>query len=251
MKEERLFGLIGYPLGHSFSKRYFSEKFDREGRTNHRYELFPLEHLEALPALLHQYPHLQGLNVTIPYKEQVLAYCDWIHPEALAIGAVNTLKIQDGRLEGYNSDVFGFKHSLLDWLPSDNRPAEALVLGTGGAAKAVGFVLSQLGISFQMVSRNPERAPLTYEQLTRDVIQNHHLIINTTPLGMAPDTTKAPDLPYQLITANHYIYDLIYNPAETRLMHLGKARGAEVKNGLEMLYLQAERSWSIWNDQVT
>ena len=239
-----LFGLIGYPLSHSFSKRYFTEKFDREHLTNHAYELFPLSSIEELPGLLKAYPQLRGLNVTIPYKQQVQSYLQEVDPEAAAVGAVNTIKITDKGLIGYNTDVYGFEESLKNFCPKENM--KALVLGTGGASKAVQYVLNRLGIPFLLVSRYPESGDLIYPELNSSIMEEYHLLINTTPLGMAPHLHTCPSIPYSLITQNHYIYDLVYNPETTRFMEIGKAQGAAVKNGLEMLYLQAEKAWTIW-----
>lgn len=241
----RLFGLIGYPLSHSFSKKYFTEKFEREAIAQCRYELFPIAAIDELPALLAAHPNLQGLNVTIPYKEQVLTYLHQLDPRAAAIGACNCIRIRQGQLQGFNTDAIGFEQSLREkLLPHDTA---ALVLGTGGAAKAVCYVLKQLGISFKQVSRQASAGQLTYTQVTPALLQSCSLVINTTPLGMHPKTDEAPDLPYQALTADHYLYDLVYNPAHTTFLQKGAEAGARIKNGLDMLVIQAEESWEIWN----
>jgi len=245
-----VYGLIGYPLSHSFSKKYFSQKFEKEGIADATYELFPLENIEELPPLIARYAHLRGLNVTIPYKQAVFPFLDAIDPEAEAVGAVNIIKVQDGKLTGYNSDVYGFELSLLQLLRERNAQAKglrALVLGTGGAAKAVVYVLKKLGIAYWLVSRNRKRGDLAYEDVTPAILGDHRLLINTTPLGMAPDLNTCPDLPYEALTDQHLLYDLVYNPEETLFLRKGAEQNAATIKGLQMLYLQAERSWKIWN----
>lgn len=243
-----LYGLIGYPLSHSFSKRYFTEKFEREGLSDRRYELFPLPAIDKLPELIKRFPELRGLNVTIPYKEVVLPLLDEVQGEAAAIGAVNTIAVRKEALIGYNTDVYGFETSLRRFLEENGaRPGAALMLGTGGAAKAVAYVLGNLSIPFLRVSRNPERGDLIYEEIDQGLMDRHQLIINTTPLGMAPGIETFPILPYEYLTSGHLLYDLVYNPERTAFLRKGARRGCPVKNGLEMLYLQAERSWAIWN----
>lgn len=242
-----LFGLIGYPLGHSFSQRYFREKFEKEGLQGFDYGLFPIENIAQFPKLLETYPNLRGLNVTIPYKEQVLDYLDELDPEAASIGAVNVIKVVDGTTKGYNSDIAGFEQTLIDFIGEESsRIAQALVLGTGGASKAVLHVLDGLGIDALTVSRSNGKADMVYDDLTESFISSIPLIINTTPAGMAPHTEEAPALPYQWLHEGHFLYDLVYNPLETTFMKQGKARGAQVCNGLDMLYGQAERAWEIW-----
>ncbi len=239
-------GLIGFPLEHSFSETYFNEKFFRSGLSNSHYEAYPIPEIEQLPALLKKYPELTGLNVTIPYKESILPYLDTISDEAQSIGAVNTIKIEHGKLHGFNTDVFGFRISLNKLLQAHHR--KALVLGYGGASKAVCFVLKQLKISYRIVSRsNTENNFLSYDALTDSIISDHPLIINTTPLGMAPKRLDYPAIPYAGIGKQHLLYDLIYNPGKTIFLIKGQQHGAVIKNGLEMLYLQAEKSWEIWN----
>lgn len=242
----RLFGLIGYPLSHSFSEKYFTEKFEKEGITDCRYKLFPLESIDQLPALLKDNPGLEGLNVTIPYKKQVLAYLDRREDIPSALNACNCISIRNGKLCGYNTDWTGFEKSLFPLLlPHHTR---ALVLGNGGATAAVSFALKKLGIEFDIVSRTLHAgSTLTYNDLDEKTIRENTLIINTTPLGMYPNTDNCPSIPYQFITASHLLYDLLYNPAKTLFLQKGEERGAAIKNGEEMLVLQAEESWTIWN----
>lgn len=241
----RTYGLIGHPLSHSFSKRYFTEKFEREHIPGCRYELYPLPDIRELPGLLEREPGLCGLNVTIPYKQQVIPYLHAMDEVVRGTGACNCIRIEEGRLYGYNTDVTGFERSLVTAL----RPThdKALVLGTGGAAKAVHYVLKKLNIPFREVSRNAMRDVLSYAQLDAAIVGSHRLIINTTPLGMYPDVDVCPDLPYDAIGAGHYLYDLVYNPNRTLFLKKGEERGATVANGAEMLVIQAEESWRIWN----
>ncbi len=240
------YGLIGYPLTHSFSKKYFSDKFEAEGIENHDYHLFPIERIDDLPHLLSSFDNLKGLNVTIPYKEYVLDFLDEIDESAADIGAVNTIKIVDGKLKGYNTDVYGFEIALLNLL-GDAKIDNALILGTGGAAKACAYVLGRLDIPFKYVSRTKKPDQFTYEELSKEVIENHHLIINTTPLGTYPKVETYPNIPYNNLSPEHYLYDLVYNPEEPEFLRRGKEQGASIKNGLEMLHLQAEKAWEIWS----
>lgn len=244
----RLFGLIGYPLEHTFSKEYFRKKFEREGLKDCWYELYPLKEIDELPQLLTKHPELLGLNVTIPYKRLVMDYLDVIDGEAYEIGAVNTIKIEyknyTRKLKGFNTDAHGFRLSLEPLLTGHHQ--EALVLGTGGASKAILHVLNQKGISYQVVSRQPGPEKIAYEDLTPQVIEKTKLIINTTPLGMYPETNACPPLLYEAIGPQHLLYDLIYNPSTTLFLQKGLEQGAQVKNGLEMLEQQAEKSWTIW-----
>lgn len=243
---ERVFGLIGQTLTHSFSKKYFSEKFEKEGLIDCRYELFPLEVIAHFPALLQAESKLVGLNVTIPYKTDVIPYLTRLSPAAAEIGAVNTIHLEGEDRIGYNTDVIGFEQSLLPLLV-EGRAYQALVFGTGGAAKAVRYVLKKLNIPFRFVSRQPTPEQLGYEALDVDLIREHPLLINTTPLGMYPREEAAPDLPYEGITKDHLLFDLVYNPEKTLFLKRGERQGAAVKNGLEMLRLQAEAAWDIWN----
>ncbi len=243
-----IYGLIGKPLTHSFSQRWFTAMFEREGIPFHRYDLLPLEGIDDLPRLLKETQGLAGLNVTIPYKTAVMPLLDAIDPLAAAVGAVNTIAIQNGRTTGYNTDVEGFRSTLLPLLKGV-KP-RALVLGTGGASRAVAFVLREQGIKFRIVSRSAQRGDLTWDLLDPIVAKVCTLIINTTPLGMYPDVEAAPPLPYDAIGPKHVLIDLVYNPEETTFMRLGKAKGATVVNGMRMLEAQAEAAWRIWrNDQ--
>jgi shikimate dehydrogenase len=246
----KLFGLIGFPLSHSFSKKYFSEKFLKENLTECRYENYPLQSLDELSSLIGSHPELMGLNVTIPYKEKVLKLLNSIDENARAIGAVNTIKINRDQgktmLEGYNTDAYGFYTSLKPFL--DNNLKSALILGTGGASKAVAYVLKNLGISCLFVSRHPKSSDhISYADLCGPVLYDYQLIVNTTPVGMHPDEEAYPDIPYEFITDKHLLYDLVYNPLETQFLGKGKEMGARVVNGIEMLRLQAEKAWKIWN----
>lgn len=250
----RLFALIGYPLTHSFSKKYFTEKFEREGISNCRYELFELPDYKNFPDLIASHPDLIGLNVTIPHKQNIIPFLDELDAASAArIGAVNTIKIlADGRLKGYNTDYYGFRLSLEQWLQSLNLSIEglkALVLGNGGAAKAVFAALEDIQISYQIVSRQKTATTITYEDLTKDVIASHHLIINTSPVGTYPKVDECPVIPYEWLNEKHLLYDLVYNPAETLFLKKGKQQNAQTHNGLPMLQLQAEKAWEIWNNE--
>jgi shikimate dehydrogenase len=251
----RLFGLIGYPLSHSFSQKYFTEKFGRENIADAEYKLFPLQDISALTALLHSHPDIRGLNVTIPYKEAVIPYLDELDETAKAVGAVNCIKIipnsqlSKPQLKGYNTDVHGFRQSIKPFLEMHHE--RALILGTGGASKAVHYVLKQIGIDCYFVSRDPQgrEKHFRYEDVNEYVIKAFPLIVNTTPLGTYPNTQDFPPIPYEHITSQHLLYDLVYNPPETEFMKRGKARGAAAINGLSMLHEQAEKAWEIWNSQ--
>ncbi|MCF8231384.1 MAG: shikimate dehydrogenase [Bacteroidales bacterium] len=248
----RRFGLVGYPLTHSFSPDYFSKKFKKEN-IDATYELYPLKRIDLLPGLLQKNPSLEGLNVTIPFKEAVIRYVDDISREAYESGAVNTLKITGKtpkiHLKGFNTDVYGFRESLQNFI-AGRKALKALVLGSGGASAAVAWVLEQLGIAWHIVSRSPKPGMYAYEDLNKAIMQEHLLIINTTPLGMSPATDKQPPIPYQHLTKRHLCYDLIYNPSKTSFLVSGEKKGAAIKNGLEMLQLQAEKSWEIWNEKL-
>lgn len=248
--EEREFGLIGFPLSHSFSKRYFAEKFAKEGIKSTSYENYPLEKLEMLPALFDMSPNLIGLNVTIPYKEAVLGFLDELAEDAAEIRAVNTIKrYPDGHLKGFNSDIYGFGETLRRFIP-DTFNSGALILGTGGASKAVRYVCVRRGLTTQSVSRSSGKGQVAYEDLDQTIMSEFRLIINTTPLGMHPKTEDSPAIPYRFLTEDHYLIDLIYNPAETRFLSEGLKYGSKIKNGMEMLILQAEKSWEIWNNPL-
>ncbi|MEO1054184.1 MAG: shikimate dehydrogenase [Bacteroidota bacterium] len=244
-----LYGLIGFPLSHSFSKGYFSEKFEREHIKDCRYETFELKTIEELPALIKAQTELKGLNVTIPYKQQVIPYLSKLDESAQKVGAVNVIKVGDqNTLIGYNSDYYGFKESLMEWIGKAND-LSALVLGSGGASRAVCATLEDLGIAYQVVSRSNGQGRMSYQDVkdNPNLIDSHKLIINTTPLGMSPETDTYPDLNYSLLTNGHFLYDIVYNPEETVFLNKGALQGAYIKNGLEMLHLQAEKSWEIWN----
>lgn len=241
----RRFGLIGKNISYSFSPGYFREKFGKLGLKDCSYEIFDLSAISEFPALLHRLSDLEGLNVTIPYKEAVIAYLDHLDEQALEIGAVNTIRIRDGRTEGYNTDVIGFRESLRPLLTTADRAA--LILGTGGASKAVAHGLGQLHIPFRFVSRKPESGHLAYSDLGPEVLQEYQILVNCTPLGTYPEVEKAPPLPYEALGPTHLLYDLIYNPSLTSFLKRGRQKGARTKNGLEMLHLQAEASWDIWN----
>jgi shikimate dehydrogenase len=241
----KVYGLIGYPLSHSFSKGFFAEKFEKEDIKGCLYDSFPIPAIEEFPALLTQYPDLCGLNVTIPYKQAVMPFLDELSPAAADIKAVNCIDFRNGKKIGYNTDAIGFRRSLEPLLQSHHD--KALVLGTGGAAKAVQYVLKSLNIPYQLVSRQAAPGNITYDQLDEAIMASHTLIVNTTPLGMYPNVDASPELPYQLISSRHLLYDLIYNPATTAFLQQGADKGATIKNGHEMLILQAEASWEIWN----
>lgn len=241
-----LYGLIGYPLTHSYSKKYFSEKFEREKLVDCSYELFPLVSVDELPQLISSHPSLAGLNVTIPYKQKVLSILDDRQAIPAAVDACNCIHIRNGRLTGYNTDITGFQKSLQPLLQTHH--SHALVLGNGGASAAVQYVLQQLGIAYKVVSRVLHgNSSLTYNDLDRNILEQHFLIVNTTPMGMYPYTDSCPDIPYQFLSQKHILYDLVYNPARTLFLQKGEERGTAIKNGEEMLLLQAEESWRIWN----
>ncbi|UYZ58841.1 shikimate dehydrogenase family protein [Hymenobacter latericus] len=244
----REFGLIGKSLVHSFSPTYFFQKFQHLGLRECTYEAFELEHVRDLPALVAGHPNLQGLNVTIPYKEQILPYLDALDSSAARIGAVNVIQFDaDRRLIGHNTDYVGFRDSLRRFYPLRGDKATALVLGTGGASKAVEVALRELDIHYWLVSRDRLTAGLTYAELTPELMAAHTLIINTTPLGTYPRIEECPAIPYEALTPQHYLFDLVYNPSETEFMRRGRAQGAQAQNGFEMLCLQAEAAWAIWN----
>ncbi|GAA4500564.1 shikimate dehydrogenase [Hymenobacter ginsengisoli] len=243
----RVFGLLGRSLAHSFSQAYFTKKFEQLGLTDCRYELFELAEASDLPALLARQPYLAGLNVTIPYKEKIWPYLTRVAPSAAVVGAVNVIEfLADGGLVGHNTDYLGFRESLRTFYPLDAPNRRALVLGTGGAAKAVAVALQELAIPYQFVSRGPQGPTLTYEELTPSVLASHSLIVNTTPLGTYPAVGNCPPLPYSALTPHHYLFDLIYNPRETLFLQRGLAAGCHIQNGYEMLALQAEAAWAIW-----
>ena len=251
-----IYGLIGYPLTHSFSKSYFTEKFAKEGREGYHYKNFPITDIGQLRQLVVQHHNLRGFNVTIPYKEQIVPLMDELDVSATAAGAVNTVQVlrngKDFFLKGYNTDVYGFSRSLKEWFASRHweLPRQALILGTGGASKAVVCALSDFGITTHLVSRNEGKSIYkTCDRLTADDLAAHHLIVNTTPLGMFPNIGECPAIPYSHLTNKHLLYDLVYNPDETLFMRKGLEMGAFVHNGERMLHLQADKAWEIWNNQ--
>jgi shikimate dehydrogenase len=238
------YGLIGYPLTHSFSPAYFSNKF-RQERIDAVYEKYELKDISELGELVRTRPKIQGLNVTIPYKQSIIPFLDELSEDAKAIGAVNCISFKDGKLKGNNTDVIGFEKSLLPLLKSDHQ--KALVLGTGGSSLAVRYVLDRLNIPYQLVSRTKSPTTITYEEVNEAILKECLILINTTPVGMFPDVENCPSISYAALSPSHLLYDLIYNPAETKFLALGKMQGAYIKNGWEMLQLQADASWHIWN----
>jgi len=246
----RKFGLIGFPLGHSFSKQYFADKFSRESISDCSYENYELADISLLKEVILSDDEICGLNVTIPYKTSVIKYIDNLDHEASLIGAVNVIRISspDGKkmLNGFNTDIYGFRESILPYLRNDIRAA--LVLGTGGSSKAIDYVLASMGIKVTNVSRHPNQGCIAYGQVNEKVLSENQLIVNTTPLGMYPETGTLPDIKYQFLNSNHILYDLVYNPEDTLFLQAGKERGCTVIGGKMMLNLQAEKSWSIWNN---
>jgi shikimate dehydrogenase len=245
----RRFGLIGYPLGHSFSKKYFTGKFSEEHIQDCSYENYPLTDINQITDLIRDYD-LEGLNVTIPHKTSVIKYLDRLDSEAEAVGAVNVIKVKrtTGKtiLAGFNSDITGILDTLTPVLNPEIK--NALVLGTGGSSKAVCHVLAKINVHYTLISREKKSDCLTYSEIDSEILRNTQLIINTTPLGMYPDTQKKPDLRYELLGNQHILFDLVYNPEFTAFLNMGKERGCIILSGLRMLYSQAERSWQIWND---
>jgi len=242
----RKFGLLGKNIDYSFSKTYFQHKFKSENITDASYENFDIESLKVLPEILSENTSLCGFNVTIPYKEAIIPYLDKLSQTAKKIGAVNTVKkTKKGTLIGYNTDAYGFKKAIEPYLKP--HLGQALVLGTGGASKAVLYSLQKLGISYTQVSRSKKPNTITYAQLNKTILKTHLLVINTTPLGTFPDTNAFPEIPYHHLTKHHFLYDLIYNPAETQFLKKGKTYGCKTLNGKEMLIFQAEKAWRIWN----
>lgn len=244
------YGLIGFPLGHSFSKNYFNEKFANE-HIDAEYVNYEIPDIRILKEILASTPDLKGLNVTIPYKEKVIKYLDAISPEAKTIGAVNVIRVRhNGKktlLKGFNSDVIGFTRSIAPLIESFHK--KALILGTGGASKAINYGLKSLGLETLFVSRNKRKGLITYDEITADTVHEYNVIVNCTPVGMYPHADECPRLPYEAMDNHNLLYDLLYNPDETLFMKKGAAAGAVTKNGLEMLLLQAFASWEFWNGQ--
>lgn len=243
------YGLIGFPLGHSFSQKYFTQKFS-VGHIDARYDLFPLPSIGELPKLIEDVDNFAGFNVTIPYKQEVMAFLDDLDEQARQIGAVNVVKISyvDGKrvLKGFNSDAYGFTESIRPMLDASHK--KALVLGSGGASKAVVYSLQRLGIAPVVVSRHSAEGMLTYGDLDSDIMREYTVIVNASPVGMSPKVDACPDIPYDMLTSAHVCFDLVYNPDETLFLKKAKEKGAAVKNGLEMLHLQAEGAWLYWNE---
>jgi len=246
----RKFGLVGYPLGHSFSKKYFTEKFAKESISDCSYENFPLESVDEFPELINSNPDIFGLNVTIPYKTQILKYVDVKEPSIEKIGAVNVLKIKRVHnlitIFGYNSDVTGIRDSIQPHI--NEKVKNAMILGTGGSSKAVSFALKNLGLALTLVSRDRKPGTICYQDINSKILEQTDIIVNTTPLGMFPNPATRPDLNYDLLNERHILFDLVYNPEMTLFLKTGKERGCTIITGLKMLYTQAERSWEIWND---
>lgn len=244
----KTFGLIGRHLQHSFSPTYFENKFKQEGIIDCSYQLFPLDQIEAFTNLMQKDRDWAGLNVTIPYKQAIIPFLDQLSPQAAKIGAVNTIQFLEGQLIGHNTDVYGFQTSLNKALTTQQRASKALILGTGGASKAVAFALQQMNISYKYVSRSIQKDTFSYETISPNLLEEYLIIINTTPLGMSPNVETCPLLPYKAIGKKHILFDLVYNPEQTLFMKKGAEQGAKTLNGLEMLHLQAEKAWSIWTD---
>lgn len=247
-KINKVFGLLGRNISYSFSRGYFAKKFEDLGLKNHQYKNFDLQKIKEFPQLIQQEAFLKGMNVTIPYKEEVLVYLDELDQTAKEIGAVNTIKFREqGGLKGYNTDVVGFEKSIAPYLKKHHK--RALILGTGGASKAVAYALKKNKIACKFVSRSPsEKEEISYQQLSEEIMNECHVIVNCTPLGTTPDVHLSPNIPYHLLSEQHLLFDLIYNPEVTDFLAKGKKQGAAIKNGHEMLALQAEESWSIWNE---
>lgn len=240
-----LYGLLGKNISYSFSQGYFTKKFETLGLRKHKYINFDIQKIDDFASVLKDNPNLKGMNVTIPYKEEIIPFLDNLDRKAKHIGAVNTIKFTPDGLKGFNTDCYGFKNSLKPLLKSHHR--KALILGTGGASKAVAYALDELGIGYKFVSRKPSDKKLSYDHLSKRIIKEHTLIINCTPLGTFPNVQNKPEIPYGHLNSEHLLYDLIYNPAETSFMKAGKYYGSKTCNGLRMLELQAEKAWKIWN----
>ena len=247
-KKNKLYALLGKNIEYSFSRNYFSEKFKTLGYTNHKYINFDLQHIDDLAAELEKNKEvISGVNVTIPYKQEVMQYLNSIDEDAENIGAVNTLKfLKDGTIKGFNTDYYGFKNSIKPLMK--NHHTKALILGSGGASKAIAYAFEKMGVEYKFVSRSKKsNEVLTYDELTKEIIEEYTIIIDSTPLGTYPEVDTCPNIPYQHLSENHLLYDLTYNPEITKFLKLGKDKGAQIKNGYQMLELQAEKSWEIWN----
>ncbi|CAL2104455.1 3-dehydroquinate dehydratase I [Tenacibaculum sp. 190130A14a] len=247
-ESKNIFALVGRNISYSFSRQYFNTKFEKENLENNEYINFDIEEIGELPKKIEEYKKvLKGMNVTIPYKLEVFNYLDKFDKKALRVGAVNTIKItKKGKLKGFNTDIYGFKKSLKPLLKKEH--SKALILGTGGASKAVAYVLDDLNIKYKFVSRSPEgKKQITYDEISKDTLNEYKLLINCTPLGTFPNIENCPNIPYEHLTEGHLLYDLIYNPEQTTFLQKGVEKGATIKNGYEMLELQAEKAWRIWN----
>ena len=242
-----LYGLIGYPLGHSISKQYFTEKFLKEGWKDCRFENFPIPTIDEFPQILQKNINLKGMAVTIPYKQEILQYVTESSDEVIFIGAANCIKLKDDKLIAYNTDIIGFEKSFVPLLKANHT--KALILGTGGASKAVQYVLNKLNIDHLLVSRsaNKKEGYCTYAMLNEQIIKDYQIIINCSPVGTSPNENSCPDIPYQFVNDNHYLYDLVYKPEKTLFLQKGEEQQAQIKNGYEMLIIQAEANWQIWN----
>lgn len=245
IEQNHNYGLLGRDISYSFSKGYFTDFFQKEGLYNASYDNFDLRDITDIETILKEYPELQGLNVTIPYKEEIIPYLHTLDPEAAAIGAVNTIKFTKSGLIGYNTDGYGFRRSLEPFLIKQSH-THAIILGTGGASKAIAYALQQLGIKYQFISRNPEQDQWGYNSLTKARLKQHTLIINCTPVGTYPKVTEKPAIPYIFLSSKHLLYDLVYNPAKSAFLQQGEERGAAICNGIPMLQYQAQKSWEIW-----
>jgi shikimate dehydrogenase len=242
------FGLLGKNISYSFSSGYFTKKFEKLNLKKHKYVNFDIQEIKDFPSVIEETPNLKGMNVTIPYKEEVMQYLDKLDDTAKEIGAVNTIKFtKRGDLKGYNTDIFGFENSIKPFLKKHHK--KALILGTGGASKAVAYAFKRNDINFKFVSRNPsEKNQISYKDLSEEILEEYTVIVNCSPIGTFPNVNDAPKIPYQFITDKHLLFDLIYNPEETAFLKKGKEKGAAIKNGYQMLELQAEEAWRIWND---
>jgi len=247
MSNRYKFGLLGKDISYSFSRKYFTEKFQELGLKDYKYSNFDVPEIEEFPFLLyHREDEFRGINVTIPYKESVMRYLNDVDEDAQKIGAVNTIKItDDNKLVGYNTDFYGFQNAIQPILKSSHK--KALILGTGGASKAIAYAFEKMNIKFKFVSRKVTEGMFLYSMLNKQILDEYTIIVNSTPLGTHPNIEESPNIPFQFINNKHLLFDLIYNPEETKFLSEGKKRGAIIKNGLEMLQLQAEKSWEIWN----
>lgn len=246
MENEKVFGLVGHNISHSFSRKYFTDRFEKDGLSHYSYRNFDLPDIEQFRGIIENNPNLSGLNVTIPYKESIIPYLNKLSAKAFKIGAVNTIRVtKTGKLKGYNTDCYGFKKSLQPLLQPHHK--KALILGTGGASKAVAYALEELDLLYTFVSREASGNTIDYNRINATTFDNFQIVINCTPLGTSPNVTECPPLPYEYFTPKHLAYDLIYNPEQTLFLKQAASHGAVIKNGLEMLQLQAEKSWKIWN----